>query len=558
MEGSYRRGAGPMIAAALAAYLAGGLVQTILQAQTVTVASERPAEMSRVRLAQARPIPLPDGSAVDVSSLLEKDFQYGAQGAAPAATGSVLKLAPRGASQGTQTAANLQPLPPIPSDVEGDRNAKFAALLPPINTPVHKTPVIPAPAAASPAVPTVSGSPAAKATIVPQKVGANSSFTYVASAIAPPVSVLSMASQPVVSQPVVSQPVTTRPVAPPSVAVRPVVTPPVISMGSPPVATTLSAAPGVAAVQPVAPVDSIPKIIPPPRATTANPQQMQAVAARANAMNRHAFELAEHGAIYAARSEFYESLHMMAVALDGQNDDRGQEQSHEQKLAAGLRALEEADDFAARDARSIEDLHVTDIVAGHHTPVLRGQDCERVSTRAAMAKYLTYASEQLAAAVADMPPGSMALHGLGKVYALPPASHGPADFTGGAKAIVYQEAALQVDNRNARAANELGVQLVRFGRLPEAKIAFLHSLKVAPRPAVWENLAAVHDRLGESDLASRARRTGLAMGMQKIGSAPSDVQWVDANTFAASMPVSIDPVRPSIATGVQAQPAVRR
>ena len=225
-----------------------------------------------------------------------------------------------------------------------------------------------------------------------------------------------------------------------------------------------------------------------------NPE-LDAVARQADAQTAHGFELAQRGAIYSARAEFIAALHTIAAALDSANCGN----NHDRMLAAGLEALDEADDFAAHGASAAGDADVARIVAGHQTPALKGASLTGLSCTAAMSRYLTFAQEQLAGCTAGIPAGSAALFGLGKIYRVPESMHGPADPTHGAKAVALLQAALLVDNRNYRAANELGVLLAKFGRLPEARAALLHSV---------EALAAADDvakSVGRSSNAGRTR-----------------------------------------------------
>ena len=270
--------------------------------------------------------------------------------------------------------------------------------------------------------------------------------------------------------------------------------------------------------------------------------QLMAVCQRAEALNRHGFELAQRGAIFSARLEYMQSLEMIAEALDAQRATH----AHQRMLAAGFKAIEEADDFTSHNILSGGELNVAEIVRSHQTTVLKDELKQDYSAMGAMGRYLTYAQEQLATAVGDVPQASAALFGLGKVYSVPPAAHGPPDATGGAKAVVFHQAALMVDGRNFMAANELGVLLVRFGRLPEARAALLHSLSISPQPVVWQNLAEVHQAMAEYDLAAKARQSAeiATNRMGRDGTlAAYDVQWVDPATFVRAKPIDADPIK---------------
>jgi len=112
----------------------------------------------------------------------------------------------------------------------------------------------------------------------------------------------------------------------------------------------------------------------------------------------------------------------------------------------------------------------------------------------------------------------------------PLASHGP-------QAIVFHQAALATDGGNWLAANELGVLLARYGQLADARRLLLHSVSVHPHVEGWHNLAIVHGRLGETDLAQRAeheRQLLARLGGKSSAESSEMVRWVDPQTFAAS------------------------
>lgn len=317
------------------------------------------------------------------------------------------------------------------------------------------------------------------------------------------------------------------PIAPPSVA--PAAQPPGGPTGVVPISSRFTQA-AAAPASPAPPVHSA---------------ELDAVIRQANAQTAHGFELAQRGAIYSSRAEFIAALHTIAASLDAANTGEG----HDRKLTAGLRALDEADDFVSQGATAQSDIDVAHIVAGHQTPVLKDTSLSGLSSTAALSRYLTFAQEQLAGCTAGMSAGSAALFGLGKLYRVPESLHGPADPTHGAKAVALYQAALIVDSRNYRAANELGVLLAQFGRLPEAKAALLRSVSIFPQPTAWHNLAAVHRTLGERDLAERANQESIlaAARMNRGGAAGQSyaVRWLDPATFASTTPLNIDGTPPA-------------
>lgn len=299
------------------------------------------------------------------------------------------------------------------------------------------------------------------------------------------------------------------------------------------------------ATQPTAPGPTAPGPIveAKPSAPPMRTDEIEAVARQANTQTARGFQLGRRGATYSARSELVAALSTIAAALDSAGDGN----THERMLAAGMQALDEADDFAARASGLTSEVDLSRIVISHQTPVLKNAPLKNMSCSAAMSRYLTFAQEQLAGCSRGIPDGSAALYGLGRLYAVPEAMHGPVDATRGAKSVALYQAALLVDSRNYRAANELGVLLARFGRLPEARLALLHSLSISAQATTWQNLAAVHESLGERDLAARAHHEAmLAASRQHRGTAGQSiaVEWLDPATFAATTPPNIDGTPP--------------
>ena len=109
------------------------------------------------------------------------------------------------------------------------------------------------------------------------------------------------------------------------------------------------------------------------------------------------------------------------------------------------------------------------------------------------------------------------------------------------KAIALQQAAILVDPKNYRAANELGVLLADCGQLEASRKAFLYSASISRRSEILQNLAAVYKRLGdEPEAASVAamaceeqrRRESFA----DQSASPPFIYLVDQKTFAGDTP----------------------
>jgi tetratricopeptide (TPR) repeat protein len=284
----------------------------------------------------------------------------------------------------------------------------------------------------------------------------------------------------------------------------------------------------------IAPPPSAPLLL--PRPPKRSPEQA-AVARQAERQVRRGYALAARGALYSARSQFIQALRTIAQSLDVQEGGR----RHTEALGAGLTALEEAEDFVPRGSNVEADLDVGVMVRGHCTPVLKDAPAAELIAVIAQQHYYTYAQEQLTLAAGREEAGSMALFGLGKAYGTLATQQSPQTVAPEPKAMVFHQAALTVDGGNYLAANELAVLVARYGRYDKARELLQHSVTLAPQSAIWRNLAVVHRRLGETELAvsaekqaaEAARREAVAAA-QPSAAAPGDLQWVDPATFAAS------------------------
>lgn len=258
---------------------------------------------------------------------------------------------------------------------------------------------------------------------------------------------------------------------------------------------------------------------------------MQAVSERASVMAANAARLADRGAFYSARSEFIQALRVVTQALDAQAQDT----VHSQALADGLRALSEADSFAPQGSQLEADLDLASIVDGHRTPVLKGVDLRGTTPLIALQQYYRFAQQRLSTAGGNEPAASEALFGLGRLTSLM-AERSPEDRRlHGPQAMTLFQAALAVDGRNHRAAHELGVLYAQYGQLEEARRLLVISANLAPRKETWHNLAVVHERLGEADLARKARYeyqlASRAASASPTTSSGVAVEWVDVSKF---------------------------
>ena len=229
-------------------------------------------------------------------------------------------------------------------------------------------------------------------------------------------------------------------------------------------------------------------------------EQLEGIARQSDRHVRHGFELAGKGAYFAARAEFVAALRLLAQGLDAEY----QTNVHSQSLAAGLTALEEAEDFIPKGSHLEADLDMPGLIANHRTPVLKDADARTVAPMLALRCYFTFAQEQLAAAARHEIAGAMALHALGKLHSAYARHKTIRVGAAEPKAMTFYQAAMLVFPRNYMAANDLGVLLAQAGAWPEARAALEHSLSIRGQSAGWHNLAVVYQQLGQNDLAGRA------------------------------------------------------
>lgn len=292
--------------------------------------------------------------------------------------------------------------------------------------------------------------------------------------------------------------------------------------------------PRVSQEVPSEPASGSPPPAPLPIMSSDNPA-MQPVNEAAREHVLRGFSLGDKAAIYAARTEFIQALRTIAQALDAQAGLPPKDpQSCSLALVRGLQALNEADDFAPAGSRLDGTLDLAAIIAAHRTPACKGH--KPASQLAAMQAYFDFAQVELQRAAAANSIASQALTGLGKSYTVTTEkNHGR---LASAKAMVFHQAAVSADPHNHLAANELGVLLAKHGLWEPAKEAFLQSLRVHSDASAWQNLTAIHLKLGEHDLAQLAdheRRLLLNLPSSgttsTVGGAPT-VQWVDPRAFA--------------------------
>ena len=253
------------------------------------------------------------------------------------------------------------------------------------------------------------------------------------------------------------------------------------------------------------------------------------VEARTMSMLRDATKLADRGALCAARLQFMRVLRITCQTLDTK---LGQP-VHARALANGMKALEEAEDFALTDDNPEADIHLIGYIQGHRTPVLKDADPNQITALMAMQRYYKYAYQQLALAGNDERVASEGLFALGRIEAML-AEEEVAVRGGGPKALALYHSALTVNSRNGRAANELGVILAKRGRARDALYVLNQAAAVRPTQDVLNNLAIVHSQLqdpvGAQRISQQAEQLAVADGNSGDD---GNIMWVTPQEFAA-------------------------
>ncbi len=262
---------------------------------------------------------------------------------------------------------------------------------------------------------------------------------------------------------------------------------------------------------------------------------LSAARRQAEQLVRGASALASRGATYSARRELESALVTLSQALDSHSATTDFTQS----LRTGLLAMEEAGDFAPSQARNQLNLDVALIVSRHQSHAVSPAEARQWTPVEAARKYFSFAQSHLVAASGGSPVAAHALFGLGKLNANLSESGSAAERLYGPRSMLLHQTALMIDNSHYLAANELGVLLARFGRLNDARNVLRHGLTQGTSPEIWRNLADVHERLGEVELASLARAEWNRISQLSRREYPDTVtapngvtvQWVDKATF---------------------------
>ena len=246
--------------------------------------------------------------------------------------------------------------------------------------------------------------------------------------------------------------------------------------------------------------------------------------------------LAERRAYYSARANFIQSLRSVAQSLD----ENAHNSQHSEALTQGLRAIQEAADFAPQVDVAYEETNLPLVISSHRTQLLKDADAKQLTSGQCLQEYLAYGETQIAQAVEGQPVASAAIYGLGRLQTALQEEHPePTTTIRELRAMALYQAALIVDARNFRAANELGVLLARHGKFDDAVRALQLSVRVFPQVTTWHNLAAIHQRNGDHERARLALQEASKISPRQneiedqntASASPDGIQWVSPDQF---------------------------
>ncbi|MEQ1906451.1 MAG: tetratricopeptide repeat protein, partial [Pirellulaceae bacterium] len=204
--------------------------------------------------------------------------------------------------------------------------------------------------------------------------------------------------------------------------------------------------------------------------------------------------LARRGAWATAQKEFVDVLYMMAQQADLKEGGN----ITSRRLRDALLALDEAQDFMADSGPSA--LDVSSIIARHQSKILKSENSQDLTNFAAAQAYYSAARVMFHDTFYKNKLASRAFYSLGKLHSIT-SVNGNDEATQSARAMLFHYAALDCDDRNYPAANELGVMLAKSGRLEEARDVLNHCVNVQPTLSSLQSLARVNKALGEEEAA---------------------------------------------------------
>ena len=185
-------------------------------------------------------------------------------------------------------------------------------------------------------------------------------------------------------------------------------------------------------------------------------------------------------------------------------------------------------------------MNVAAVIDGHSTKIISQEQAVNMTAIEAMQRYFAFSSHQMRVAAGQNPVSAEALYCLGKLHTVQAKFGASSSKLDIAKAIVFHQSAIAADSGNYRSSNELGVLLANSGRLEESQQMLKRSLQIQQLPQAWQNLAVVHQRAGQQQLAQLAYQEYKILSEAKTkGIAQDTIRWVNPADFNQGTPMDL-------------------
>ena len=285
----------------------------------------------------------------------------------------------------------------------------------------------------------------------------------------------------------------------------------------------------------------------PVRSPAVQPASSPEFAARAMRHVEQGNTMARRGATATAHGEFIQAL----VAIADGRDSVSTRNTHNVALKTAIQILDEVRDFYTDNTTGSSVADSSFVVGTHICGVVSAEQARSLTKTEIRERYLSGIRDNFYAACGEDKIAASALSSLGKLHSIKLNESGSPQECEWNIAMTLLSTALRCDHQDARSANEMGVLLVKVGDYPQAKQMFQISLRIQPNVATWRNLAWLHTKLGELELAALAEQEAGLVASAASANGVGLVQWIDPQSFGAR-PEEFDPVS-SAATPPQSE-----
>lgn len=237
----------------------------------------------------------------------------------------------------------------------------------------------------------------------------------------------------------------------------------------------------------------------------------------------YAVSMARRGAYSTAKSELIDALFSLSVALDDAHGNTRFTQAHREAMTA----ISESEDFTNQI-----NMRTSTVLAGHATRLNPELHAQLKTANQYQTAYLHLAETKLRDSVANTAIASSALRAMGKVFAAEQSVERGSSNDYAAKAVLCFGLASSLDSSDAESANLLGVIYARLNYLDQARDTLVESLRRNPSSQAWRNLASVHQKRNELELAQMARGEAVRAAEFKTATRSPLVQWTSPSQFA--------------------------